>query len=75
MSQSAERQQVIQFPQVVFELPKFQVSSFGLAHRVITTMRAAGIPDRHIEQYKENVHGLNFEDTLIVTMYTVKVTE
>jgi len=75
MNQAAQKKQIVQFPEVIFEAPKFQVSAFGLAHRVIKTMRENGIPDRFIEQYKENVHGLNLEDTMTVTMYTVTVIE
>lgn len=75
MNQVVEKKQIVQFPDVVFEAPKFQVSAFGLAHRVIKVMREAGIKENFIEQYKENVKGLNVEDTMIVTMYTVTVVE
>lgn len=61
------------FPDIVFVLPPFQISAFGLAHRVINNMRDARVPEAAIENYKERVRGLSLEDTLIVTMYTVAV--
>ena len=73
MKSSAEKKQIVKHPEVFFEVPKFEVSSFGLAHRVIMAMRQAGISERDIQDYKNNVHGLIHSDTLIVSMYTVSV--
>lgn len=77
MSECAAREKLpaIKFPHVTLEAPKFQVSPFGLAHRAIVAMRAAGVPEVHIEQYKYEVKGLDLDDTMAVTMYTVRVLE
>ena len=71
--QQAAKKQTVQFPQVVFEMPQFQVSAFGFAHRVISAMRKAGIAEEHIEQYKQSVSGLDLDQTMLATMYVVTV--
>ncbi len=73
MSSTAQKPDATLFPHVIFEAPKFQVSAFGLAFRVIAAMRAAGLPESAIEDYKANVRGLDVEDAMLVTMYTVRV--
>ena len=71
--QQAAKKQTVQFPQVVFEMPQFQVSAFGFAHRVISAMRKAGIAEEHIQQYKQEIHGMSLDDMMLHTMYTVTV--
>jgi hypothetical protein len=73
MQQAVEKQDDVLFPHVTLEAPKFQVSAFGLAHRAIVAMRAAGVSDKDIEEYKDNVKGLSLDDTMVITMCTVRV--
>ena len=61
------------FPEVEFQMPAFQISAFGLAHRVIKTMRDAGTPEKVIEDYKEQVKGLSLEDAIVITRCYVNV--
>lgn len=73
MNQAAQKQQAVQFPDVVFEAPKFQVSAFGLAHRAIKVMRDAGMDEKVIDDYKEQVKGLSLDDAMVITRCYVRI--
>lgn len=70
MSNAAKK---IETSEVIFHYPQFQISAFGLAHRVIVAMRQAGTPESVIEKYKAEVKGLSLEDAMVITECFVRV--